>query len=74
MPDSDIPGAAGGPERKGLCNHPAGRPLTPSLRSNREGVEVVAAAVEKAGYKLARKFLSGWMPRLPSCMKTENTS
>ena len=32
-----------------------GGPLTPSLKSNREGVEVVAEAIEKAGYKLGKR-------------------
>lgn len=36
-----------------------GGPLTPSLKSNREGVEVVAAAIEKAGYKLGKEVFIG---------------
>ena len=36
-----------------------GGPLTPSLRSNREGVEVVAQAIEKAGYKLGQEVFIG---------------
>jgi enolase len=36
-----------------------GGPLTPSLRSNREGVEVVAEAIERAGYKLGKEVLIG---------------
>ncbi len=36
-----------------------GGPLTPSLKSNREGVEVVAQAIEKAGYKLGKDVFIG---------------
>ena len=36
-----------------------GGPLMPSLRSNREGVEVVAQAIEKAGYKLGKEVFIG---------------
>jgi enolase len=36
-----------------------GGPLAPSLKSNREGVEVVAQAVEKAGYKLGKEVFIG---------------
>jgi enolase len=36
-----------------------GGPLTPSLKSNREGVEVVAQAIEKAGYKLGKDVSIG---------------
>jgi len=36
-----------------------GGPLTPSLRSNREGVEVVAQAIEKAGYNLGLEVFIG---------------
>ncbi len=36
-----------------------GGPLTPSLDSNREGVEVVAQAIEKAGYKLGKEVFIG---------------
>jgi len=33
--------------------------LTPSLRSNQEGVEVIAAAIEKAGYNLGKEVFIG---------------
>jgi enolase len=36
-----------------------GGPLIASLKSNREGVEVVAEAIEKAGYKLGREVFLG---------------
>ena len=36
-----------------------GGPLTPSLRTNREGVEVIAKAIEKAGYKLGKEVFIG---------------
>jgi enolase len=36
-----------------------GGPLTPSLKSNREGVEVVAEAIERAGYKLGKEVFIG---------------
>jgi enolase len=36
-----------------------GGPLSPSLRSNREGVEVVAEAIEKGGYKLGKEVFIG---------------
>jgi len=36
-----------------------GGPLAPSLKSNREGVEVVADAIEKAGYKLGKEVFIG---------------
>jgi enolase len=36
-----------------------GGPLTPSLKSNREGVEVVAEAIERAGYKLGKEVSIG---------------
>lgn len=36
-----------------------GGPLTPSLKSNREGVEVVAEAIEQAGYKLGKEVFLG---------------
>lgn len=45
-------------EKGYLINQPGG-PLTPSLRSNMEGVEVVAAAVEKAGYRLGKEVHIG---------------
>ena len=34
-------------------------PLSPSLSSNREGVEVIAAAIEKAGYRLGEECFIG---------------
>jgi enolase len=36
-----------------------GGPLTPSLRSNREGVEVICSAIENAGYKLGKECFIG---------------
>jgi enolase len=36
-----------------------GGPLTPSLKSNREGVEVVAEAIGRAGYKLGKEVFIG---------------
>jgi enolase len=36
-----------------------GGPLAPSLRSNREGVEVVVAAIDKAGYRLGKEVFIG---------------
>jgi enolase len=36
-----------------------GGPLAPSLRSNREGVEVIAEAIEKAGYKPGKEIFIG---------------
>ncbi len=36
-----------------------GGPLAPSLRSNREGVEVLVAAIEKSGYKLGKEVFIG---------------
>ena len=44
---------------KGYVITQPGGPLAPSLRSNREGVEVVAAAVEEAGYKLGKEVFIG---------------
>ena len=44
---------------KGHVITQSGGPLTPSLRSNREGVEVVAEAIEKAGYKLGKEVFIG---------------
>jgi enolase len=44
---------------KGYVINQPGGPLTPSLRSNREGVEAVAAAVEKAGYKIGEEVYIG---------------
>lgn len=37
----------------------AGGPLTPSLKTNREGVEVIAQAIEKAGYRLGKEVFIG---------------
>jgi enolase len=36
-----------------------GGPLTPSLETNLEGVEVLAGAIEKAGYKLGKEVFIG---------------
>ena len=36
-----------------------GGPLTPSLKTNLEGVEVLAGAIEKAGYKLGKEVFIG---------------
>ncbi len=36
-----------------------GGPLTPSLRSNLEGVEIIAEAIKKAGYKLGKEVFIG---------------
>jgi len=36
-----------------------GGPLAPSLRSNREGVEVLVAAIERSGYKLGKEVFIG---------------
>ena len=36
-----------------------GGPLTPSLKTNLEGVEAVAQAIEKAGYKLGKEVFIG---------------
>ena len=44
--------------KKHVITQPGG-PLTPSLRSNREGVEVIAKAIEKAGYKLGKQVFIG---------------
>jgi enolase len=44
---------------KGHVITQTGGPLSPSLRSNREGVEVVAEAIEKAGYKLGKEVFIG---------------
>jgi enolase len=44
---------------KGHVITQTGGPLSPSLRSNREGVEVVAAAIEKGGYKLGKEVFIG---------------
>jgi enolase len=44
---------------KGYVINQPGGPLTPFLRSNREGVEAVAAAVEKAGYKIGEEVYIG---------------
>ena len=44
---------------KGHVITQTGGPLAPSLRSNREGVEVVVDAIEKAGYKLGQEVFIG---------------
>jgi enolase len=44
---------------KGYGINQPGGPLTPSLRSNREGMEAVASAVEKAGYKIGEEVYIG---------------
>jgi enolase len=44
---------------KGHVITQTGGPLSPSLRSNREGVEVVAEAIEKGGYKLGKEVFIG---------------
>jgi len=44
---------------KGHAVTQPGGPLTPSLRSNREGVEIIAKAIEKAGYKLGQEVFIG---------------
>jgi enolase len=44
---------------KGYVITQSGGPLAPSLRSNREGVEMVVAAVERAGYKLGKEVFIG---------------
>jgi enolase len=36
-----------------------GGPLTPSLKTNLEGVEVIAEAIEKAGYKVGKEVFIG---------------
>jgi enolase len=36
-----------------------GGPLTPCLKSNREGVEVIIEAIERAGYKLGKEVFIG---------------
>ena len=46
-------------KEKGKTPMEIGGPYTPSLRSNRDGVEVVAAAIEKAGYKLGKECFIG---------------
>jgi len=46
-------------ERKGYKIPEVGSPYTPSLGSNREGVEVTAAAIEKAGYRLGKDCFIG---------------
>ena len=46
-------------ERKGYRIPEVGSPYTPSLGSNREGVEVTAAAIEKAGYRLGKDCFIG---------------
>jgi len=44
---------------KGYSVPEATGPYLPSLSSNREGVEVIAAAIEKAGYKLGKECFIG---------------
>jgi enolase len=44
---------------KGYSFPEASGPYAPSLSSNREGVEVIAAAIEKAGYKLGKECFIG---------------
>ena len=46
-------------QKKGYGVPEASGPYTPSLSSNREGVEVIAAAIEKAGYKLGKECFIG---------------
>lgn len=46
-------------QKKGYSVPEASGPYTPSLGSNREGVEVIAAAIEKAGYKLGKECFIG---------------
>ena len=46
-------------QKKGYSVPEASGPYTPSLSSNREGVEVIAAAIEKAGYKLGKECFIG---------------
>jgi len=46
-------------QKKGYSVPEASGPYTPSLSSNREGVEIIAAAIEKAGYKLGKECFIG---------------
>ena len=46
-------------QKKGYSVLEAGGPYTPSLRSNREGVEVIATAIENAGYNLGKECFIG---------------
>ena len=46
-------------ERGYAVNAWGGSPLAPPLGSNEEGVEVIAAAIEKAGYKLGEECFIG---------------
>lgn len=46
-------------QKKGYNVPEASGPYTPSLSSNREGVEVIAAAIEKGGYKLGKECFIG---------------
>ncbi len=46
-------------QEKGHSIPEASGPYTPSLRSNEEGVEVTAAAIEKAGYRLGKECFIG---------------
>jgi enolase len=44
---------------KGHAISQPGGPLTPSLRSNREGVEAILEAIEKAGYRPGKEIFIG---------------
>jgi len=46
-------------KKKGYSSLAAGDPYTPSLRSNREGVEAIAEAIERAGYRLGEECFIG---------------
>ncbi len=46
-------------QKKGYSVLEAGGPYTPSLSSNREGVEVIAAAIERAGYMPGKECFIG---------------
>jgi enolase len=46
-------------QKKGYSVLEAGGPYTPSLRSNREGVEIIATAIENAGYNLGKECFIG---------------
>ncbi len=46
-------------EMKGYSIREVGGPYTPSLGSNQEGVELMAAAIEKAGYSLGKECFIG---------------
>lgn len=45
--------------KKNYVTTQPGGPLAPSLRSNREGVEVLVAAIDKSGYKLGKEVFIG---------------